>query len=127
MKKNILFAILIASVLLVLAACGGSSTLSGKYVLTDVQNDPQGITYADINSMYEDLGLKASDYTYMEFSYGDSFRLVMFGEEEAIGTFKLEGNTLTLTAEGGSSTATVSGKKITWTYDGGGDLIFEKK
>jgi len=126
MKKHTILAILLIICLFTLVACK-DSTLSGKYVISDIIGDPEGITFDEMDGMYKDLGLKVTDYVYFEFTDGDSFRLVLFGEEEAFGTFVQDGNTLTLTAGGGTTTAEISGKKITWTYMGGGQLVFEKK
>ena len=126
MKTRTIFAVLVVvSLLCVLTACG-SLTLSGRYELVDVTDDPEGLTLANLEEMYTDTGLKAADYFYMEFVDGDRFKLVMFGEEEAKGTFTMNGNVLTLTSEGGTTTADISEKKITWTYFSGGKLVFEK-
>jgi len=124
--RNILLVLLVVSILCTLAACSGSS-LSGKYVIVDVVDDPEGITFEEMDGMYKDMGLSIKDYLYIEILDGDRFKLVMFGEEEAKGTYTRDGDTLTLTAEGGTSTAEVSGKKITWTYAGSAKLVFEKK
>jgi len=124
--RSFLTVILVAGMICALAACGGSP-LSGKYVITDVIDDPEGVTFEYMNEMYKDMGLDLTDYLYFEFLSGNRFMLVMFGEEEAKGTYTQAGNTLTLTTEGRSTTAVISGKKITWTYDSGGKLVFTKK
>jgi len=125
-KRTILALLLIINLLYILTACSSSSSLSGRYVIADVIDDPEGVTFAALEKNYSDTGINVTDYLYMEFFSGSRFKLIMFGEEEAAGTYTLDGNTLTLTAEGGTTTADVSGKKITWIYSSGGKLVFEK-
>ena len=124
--RIILATLLVLSFTLALAACGGS-TLTGKYVITDLINDPEGVTFAEMDEMYKNMGLDIADYLYMELLDGERFKLVMFGEEEASGRYTAEGSTLTLTAEGGTTTADISGKTITWTYKDGAKLVLKKK
>ena len=124
--RNILALLLTAALLFTLAACSDSS-LSGKYVISDVIDNAEGITFAEMDDMYKNMGLDLSDYLYMEFLTGERFKLVMFGDEEISGRYKQEGNTLTITAEGGTMTAEISGKTITWTYEDGAKLVFTKK
>ena len=125
-NRNTIVATLIICLLFTLAACG-SSSLAGKYVLSDVVDDPEGITYADLDGMYNDMDMSLSNNLYMELLEGGRFTLVLFGEIEAEGTYTRDGDTLTLNAFGTSTTATISGKKITWTYENGAKLVFEKK
>ena len=125
-NRNILAATLIVCLIFALAACG-SSSLTGKYILSDVVDDPEGITYADLDGMYNDMDMSVSSNLYMELLEGGRFTLVLFGETEAEGMYSQDGDTLTLNAYGTSTTATISGKKITWTYENGAKLVFEKK
>ena len=124
--RTTLAMLMVVSLLCVLTACG-SSKLSGRYELVDVIDDPEGLTLANLEEMYTDSGLKAADYFYMEFLDGDRFKLVMFGKEEAKGTFTMNDSVLMLTSEGGTTTVDISEKKIAWTYFSGGKLVFEKK
>ena len=125
--RKLLAVLLVAGMILALSACSGSS-LSGKYVITDLIDDPEGLTFTDLVDMYKDMNLELADYLYLELRDGDRFTLVMFGEEEAKGTYtKDDDSTLTLNAEGKSTNATLSGNTITWTYENGGKLVFEKK
>ena len=127
MKTRTIFVVLlVADLLCILTACS-SSTLSGKYEIVNVLDDPEGITFAELSEMYTEMGLSAKDYFYMEFSGGNRFKLIMFGKEEATGTYTLDGSVLMLTAEAGATPVDVSGKKITWTYMNGGKLVFKKK
>ena len=124
--RSILALLLTAALLFTLAACSDSS-LSGKYVISDVIDNAEGITFAEMDDMYKNMGLDLSDYLYMEFLTGERFKLVMFGDEEISGRYTQDGNTLTIAAEGGTMTAEISGKTITWTYEDGAKLVFTKK
>ncbi|MCL1982721.1 MAG: hypothetical protein FWG53_06535 [Clostridiales bacterium] len=124
--RKILRALLVVSLLFALAACG-SSPLSGKYVIVDITDDPDGVTFADLDAMYKGVGESLEEYMYMEFLEGGRFTLVLFGEEAAAGTYARQGKTLTLTAQSETTAAAISGKKVTWTYETGAKLVFEKK
>ena len=125
-KRTILTLLLVISLLCILTACGSGSSLSGKYVIADVIDDPEGVTFEALEEIYDEMDLNVRDYLYMEFLNGGRFGMVMFDEEEATGTYTLDGSTLTLISDGGTTTADVSGKKITWTYLSGGKMVFEK-
>ncbi len=154
-------AALTLSVLLSLAACGGKSALSGVYVIKDITDDPDGMTYAEMETMYKEMNLNIQDFIRFEFTKDGSFTLLMFGDAES-GTYKKDGKTLTLTFNDGkpgaasasasssastksalsasaafssaasassparTSTAAISGDKISWTYQSGAKLVFEK-
>ena len=124
--RSILVALLVLCLVCALSACGGPA-LSGRYVITDVIDDPEGAAFADMESMYKAMDLDIADYLYFEFKDNGRFTLVMFGEEEAKGAYTRDGETLTLTSEGRTTTAEIKGKKIIWTYDSGGKLVFEKR
>jgi len=109
-----------------LAACGGSS-LTGQYVIVDITDDPDGLTFDDLDVLYKEIGDNIEDYVYMDFHDGKTFSLILFGEVEASGTYARKGKILTLTGEGETMTADISGKKIIWTYENGAKLVFEKK
>jgi len=141
-------AALTLSVLLSLAACGGKSALSGVYAIKDITDDPDGMTYAEMETMYKEMNLNIQDFLRFEFTKDGSFTLLMFGDTES-GTYKKDGKTLTLTFDDGkpgasstpaasssaaskpassarTSTAAISGDKISWTYQSGAKLVFEK-
>jgi len=131
--RKILTALLAIGLLFTLAACSGNKDaaenlpLSGKYVITDIKDDPDGTTFKELEAMYKEQDLNLTDHLYLEFSAGNSFVLVMFGETEAAGTYTLDNNTLTLTVGEGTQTATMSGSKITWEYENGAKLIFKNQ
>jgi len=112
------------------AACGGGgkdAPLEGRYVIVEIENDPDGTTLAELGGMYEAMDLELTDHLYMEFYEGNMYKLVLFGKTEAQGKYTRDDNGLTLsTDDGQSSAAAVSGKKITWTYWNGAKLVFGK-
>ena len=110
-----------------LAACSKQPTMDGKYVIVDITDDPDGVTFADLDAMYKEIEGNIEEYLYMEFLEDGKFVIVLFGEEEASGTYSLDGNTLSLTVGGDTTSIDVSGKQVTWTYENGAKLIFEKK
>ena len=125
--RNIIAVLLAVSLLVTLAACGSEKPLAGKYVITGISDDPGGLTFADLEAMYKDMELEIADYLYFEFMDGGRFTMVMFGNQEAAGTFVRDGKVLTMTAGEWTTTADISGNKITWTYEDGAKLVFEKQ
>jgi len=125
--------------ILTLAACKNEDKtdepLTGIYVIVDVADDPDGITFAELDGMYREMELDIQDFVYFSFYEDEWFKLVMFGDTEAEGTYTRDGNTLSLAADGanntdgvdGTMTTEISGNRITWTYENGAKLIFEKK
>ena len=130
MKFRIILAVLLATGLLcVLSACssGNDAQLTGKYPIADVKDDPNGATFADLEAIYKEGEQNIKDYTFMEFSEGNRFEFFLFGKEEASGIYTRDGSTLTFNDAGEMTTATISGKKITWIDESGAKLIFEKE
>ena len=133
MKFRIIIAVvLIASLLCALSACSKDKDkdepLTGVYVITDITDDPDGVTLAELKEMYDDMGFNIEDYLNIEIMEGDYFLLTLFGDEEAFGPYTRDGGTLTITGRNGETpTAEISGGKITWTYENGAKLVFGKK
>jgi len=125
-SRNILALLLALCLICTLAACG-SSSLTGKYVIVDITDDPDGLTLDDLDVLYKEIGDNLEDYVYIEFLDGGKYMLVLFGEVEVSGSYTRKGKVLTLATEGEAMTADISGKKITWTYENGANLVFEKK
>ena len=57
MKKCISSVAFLVICLLVFAACSNQSSFSGKYVIADVMDDPDGITFMEMSKMYKDMDL----------------------------------------------------------------------
>ena len=118
---------------LALTACGnggGASSMEGKYVISSMMIGDDDYLEQMI-SMAEamDEEINPEDVMYFEFSGTDT--VIMGSEDETItGTYKLDGKTLTLTADGEEQIATVDGNSFTIEYDEGGmqgALTFTKK
>jgi len=129
-KRMILSALLVICLLSALTACSKDKNepLTGVYVIADLTDDPDGVTFEELSAMYKEMDLDVRDQFYFEFFDDAGFSLILFGQEEAAGTFTHEGNMLTLSDSNGETlTAEISGKIITWTYKTGAKLVFEKK
>ena len=130
MKIRIILAVFLIIVLLfTFAACSGNkdTPLTGKYVIVGITDDPDGVTFADLDAMYKEIEQDLEDYMYMEFLDDGNFTLILFGEEDAKGVYTRDGNNVTINAGGETINMTLDGKKITWHYENGANLIFEKK
>jgi len=127
--RFIITILLIGSILCVLSACSGGKDepLSGIYVIADITDDPDGTTFEELSGIYKEMNLEIQDQFYFEFLDNARFSLILFGQEEVDGTFTQDGGVLELNAQGTTTTAEISGKKIIWTYEDGAKLIFEKK
>ena len=132
--RNVLTAVLIISLVLVsfaFVACGEnkdtSLTLNGKYVIVDIKDDPDGTTIEELDEMYKDMDMDLTDNLYISFSDSSRFKLVLFGKTEAEGTFAQDGDVLALNASDGRvSKADISGGKVTWVYENGAILVFQR-
>jgi len=126
MKRRKLSAFIMMIIFLLLLSACSSSFLQGRFALTEVKDDPNGITFEEMEMMYKSQGLNPQHYLYMEFTDKGRFALVLFGDEAATGRYTQENNRLTLTSEGGITIAEISGQTITWTNSEGTKFIFRK-
>ena len=122
MKKTIALLLgLILSVSL-LAGCGGggSAAPTGKYFMTAMELEGE-----DIFALYTEMGLSA-DNLYIELLSGGKCKISMM-DETGEGTFKVDGKTITISADGEEAFAgAIEGNKITLEEDGN-KMVFEKK
>jgi len=134
--RLIVIVLLIAALSFSVVACGKKNKnnnknepLTGRYVICDITDDPDDTSFAEFCAEYSEDGFDCVDYNYFEFSDGNNYVFLLFGEIKTEGTYIRNGNTLTLTASvaGIATTASVSGDIIIWEYDNGAKLIFEKK
>ena len=124
--RNVLAVLLVSLLLLALAACN-NSVLTGRYVIVDILDDPEGTTFAELDEKYKAADQKITDYYYIEFQDGGRFVIVLFGEEELQGAYTRSGNVLTLASGGESFDAAIKGKKITYDYETGAKIVFQKE
>lgn len=96
--KRCLAALLVLTLLMALAACGGGgSALAGKWKMTEVELNGVKMSLADAvklsgQEVSVDMSLEADGKFTFTMKIGST-------ERSATGTYKEEGNTLTLTAE----------------------------
>ena len=116
MKKIIALLLAAAFCGIMFAGCGDAEDkLDGRYWLNSMESD--GETY-NLEAMAEEMGEDLEDLSnwYIEFSDGDKLKVNMAGESEE-GTFKVSGDTVTLTIDGDDQTGTIDGDKITLGFD----------
>ena len=127
MKKVV---VLCAAFVLVLSAfalvgCGGDAGLDGRYTLTALMMEGENQL-----EILEELGVTFEN-AYLEFTADGEFTL-MFDvgavgmDESTIGTYTLEGNTISMTSGGETLEAQLDGNTITVT-EGETTMIFEKQ
>ena len=99
MKTRIIIAVSLIFCLFAVTACSGNSSkaLTGKYVIADIKDDPEGTTIGELRKMYKNMDADIKDYMYMEFTDSGSYTLVMFGEK-VNGRYTRSENGLTLTS-----------------------------
>ena len=135
MKSTIFAMVLCLSLVLSLSACGGGgasggASMDGKWVISSMTIDGEDYL-AMIAEMAGELDdeIDIENMMFCEFTSGDSFKMVMYDEEES-GTYKLSGKTLTLTVDGESLTGTMDGNSFTISDDSDGSesrMTFTKK
>ena len=130
--------VLVLCLVLSLAACGGgsssggrSSSMEGKYVISAMMIGDEDYLemMRELAEMMGEEELNLEDFMYFEFSGTDAVTLGSDGDTET-GTYKLDGNTLTITIDGEAQTATVNGNSFTLEYDEDGmqgSMTFTKK
>ena len=100
-RKTIALVLVFVIAVAILAGCGGSSTLTGKYVST---SDPSN---------------------YYEFFEGGKCTMSTYGVLSDI-TYEVKGSTVTVKLEFGGFSGNLSGNKITFN-EFGEDVVYEKK
>lgn len=124
--KQTAVSLLMALILMLsLAACGGGDTsAAGTYKLTSM--DLEGMSM-DIKQLEELSGVKMN--ITLELKKNGDFTLDMAALDESdslSGTWKADGNNLTLTSDGEDVTGTLDGKTLVL-KQGSESLTFEKK
>ncbi len=108
----------------VLSACGstgagGGATLSGNYVLVEMESEGQVVDQA----MLETLGMQ--DFLNIEFKDDGTATIKAQGETENV-NYTLEGSSITITGDGPTISGTVDGNRITLDVEGQ-KMVVEKK
>lgn len=128
MQKRVLTFLMVLMMVLGLAACGGGDgkNAAGVYKVTKISSDGIEMTteeMAELFGMEVEMTLELKDDNTFVLDMGF---LMAEGEEGASGTWKLEGDTLTLSADGEDITTTYDGKTIVL-EEGTEILTFEKQ
>lgn len=131
MKKCLSVLLILILCASVLVGCGeggggaGSTGLSGKYIITSMDENGVVTDLAEMESMFEQMGMKLEDAMYLEFKSDGKFDMTIFGETVS-GTYTSEGNTATLAVDGESINATINAGEISLEQDGT-KMVFKKK
>jgi len=127
--QKIITLLLVFCLLTAFTACSKitEKPLTGRYVIVDISDDPDGMTFANLKAIYNEINQNLEEYMFMELMENGQFELVLFGQTEMFGMYSHNEKTLTLITGNETMTAEISDKKITWTYENGTKLIFEMK
>ena len=114
MQKRVLTFLMTLMIVLGLAACGdgGGASAAGVYKVTKISSDGIEMTteeMAELFGMEVEMTLELKDDNTFVLDMGF---LMAEGEEGASGTWKLDGDTLTLSADGEDIMTTYDGKTI---------------
>ena len=124
--KKLLAITMVAAMMLGLVACGGGKSISGTFKVSSVD----GKSVEDTIKEAEAAGLTMSasdieDLMVIEFGSGDSVTVKSAGESKS-GTYKLDGETLSITIDNETENFTYSGDEISMDADGS-KIVLKKK
>lgn len=124
MKKRVLTLLMALAMIASLAACSGSKSPAGTYQLAKISSGGEEM---DVQEMTELFGMEIDMSLELKDDKSFTWNLGFWGDgEDASGNWKMEGDTLILTAEGEELPVTYDGKTITMDLEG--ELFtFEKK
>lgn len=124
MKKRILTILMVLTMFISLVACSGSKDPVGSYIMTKMSFGEEEMTAEEFSSL---SGMEIE--ITLEIKEDNSFVLdlgFLSEGDKTSGTWKLDGENLTLSAEGDNITTKFDGKTIVMDVDGE-SLTFEKK
>ena len=116
MKKRVLTFLMAMAMIVSLAACGGNKGPAGTYKLTTMKSDGLEMNVEELAALFE-MDIQVT----LQLKDDNSFTLDMgfLGDgENASGTWKMDGNSLILTAEGEELAVTYDGKTIVMDMEG---------
>ena len=119
--KKFLAITMIAAMMLGLVACGGGSSISGTFKVASVD----GKTVEDTVKEYTMSASDIEDLMVLEFGSGDSVTVKSAGESKT-GTYKLDGDKLSITVDNETEDFTYSNNEITMESDGS-KIVLKKK
>ncbi len=121
-KKLVLAALMVAVMAFALCSCGAN--VDGTYVVTEAG----GNSVDEAIKKYAEAGINytAEEICTIVLSDGKNFKMTVMGKEQASGTYKASGETLTLTVDDSSMDATIKDDVISITV-GGQNMKLKKK
>ena len=123
MKKIIALLLVFAFCGVMFAGCGDENaedTLEGRYWLNSMEIEGEVYSWEELDGMGFDL-----NSWYIDFSDGEKCTVSADGDVGE-GTFKVSGDTVTLTVDGDDETGAIDGDKITLTDEENNKLIYVK-
>ena len=131
--STIMALVLCLGMLLSVASCGGAASMEGKWVISAMK-----MNNVDMLALLVEIGkstgteVKPEDIMFFEFKNDGKFTAKMDETDDELteGTWKLEGNKLTLTADDEPMEATLNGNSFSVTVEtdeGKLEMIFTKK
>ena len=124
MKKRVLTFLMALAMMVGLVACGGGKSAAGTYCLTKINSGGEEMSVeelADLFGMDVDMTLQLKDDKSFTLDMG-----FLSDGESTSGTWKMDGDSLILTAEGDELPVTYDGKTIVMDIEGE-RLTFEKQ
>ena len=137
MKRSIAILLALVMTVALLAGCGGSSDPTGRYVVKTIAGQPVEEYFVSMLGEYAE-GIDASTYLQMfgissfeefmiiELKSDGSAVATLAGEAAETGTWKQDGDQITITIDGDPATFTLKGNELSYKEDGQ-DYVFVKK
>lgn len=124
MKKRVLTFLMVLAMIVSLVGCGGSKSPAGTYKLTTLNSGGMEMSVKEMAALFE-VDIEVT----LELKDNNSFTLdmgILSEGESASGTWKMDGDSLILSAEGDDLPVTYDGKTIIMDMEGE-ILTFEKQ
>ncbi len=122
MKRIITTLLMIATLMILCVGCGKSKDVSGTYKISSIG----GQSVADLQKQYDDAGMdvKIADMFKLELKSDGTFTMEYAGESES-GTYKVDGEKISMTIDGDTQEGTIKDGKITL-GEGDDSMVFSK-
>ena len=125
MKRIVSIALVVLMVAALIVGCSKANA-EGKYVVKTLNGKTVEDYFKEelgdgetIDSLLEILGIASlEEYITLEVKADGTAKMVLAGDDEAEGTWKLDGNKFTLTVDGESVEGTLKGSELTLTIEG---------
>jgi len=136
MKRTVSLIMAVMFVLVMVTGCGGGSSAAGKYYIKAI--DGEDIEAALMAELGEEEGFTIDDYLELlgisslgemmtiELKSDGTAVIVEVGEDDTIGTWKQNGNTITITADDDPVDFILNGNELSYDEDGSGYTFVKK-